>query len=100
MVKHIVMWKIKAHAEGNEKSKNTLLIKEMLLKLKSVINYINSMEVGENINSSDAAFDLVLITTHDDEKSLSEYISHPAHQEVASFIGKVVFERKVVDFDC
>jgi hypothetical protein len=98
MVKHIVMWKLKELAEGNKKSKNILLIKEKLHKLKPIINYINSLEVGENINSSDAAFDLVLITTHLDEKSLSAYTIHPAHQEVASFVGKVVSERKVVDF--
>ncbi len=45
------------------------------------------------------AYDLVFITTHSDEDALTQYISHPAHREVAGFIGKVVAERNVVDFE-
>lgn len=99
MIKHVVMWKLKEEAEGNGKSENIKLVSESLLGLKPVISQINSLEVGENINPTDAAFDLILITTHHDEEALSAYISHPAHKEVAAFVGKVVAERKVVDFE-
>jgi hypothetical protein len=98
MIKHVVMWKLKDEAEGDAKMQNKKLIKEKLLDLKQIIAQIESLEIGENINPAEAAFDLVLISTHSDQDALAAYISHPAHKEVASFIGKVVAERKVVDF--
>ena len=100
MIKHIVMWKLKNEAEGNSKTRNIELVKEKLLSLKPVISQISSLEVGENFNASDAAFDLVLITAHHDKKALSGYIIHPSHKDAAVFIGNVVAERKVVDFEC
>ena len=99
MVRHVVMWKLKSEAEGNGKLKNMELVIETLLSLKPLISQISSLEVGKNFNLSEAAFDLVLITTHDDKETLVQYINHPAHQEAAAFIGKVVAERKVVDFE-
>lgn len=99
MIKHVVMWKLKNEAEGNGKEKNIELVIDKLLKLKSEIEEIDDLEVGKNFNASEAAFDLVLISIHQDKESLAGYISHPAHQEAASFIGKVVAERKVVDFE-
>ena len=99
MIKHVVMWRLKENAEGNDKSGNAAAVTDKLLKLKPVISEIDSIEIGSNINESDAAFDLVLITTHLDKQALATYIAHPAHQEAASFIGKVVAERNVVDFE-
>lgn len=100
MIKHVVMWKLKENAEGNGKSKNRELVKINLLSLKPIISRINSMEIGENFNATDSAYDLDLINTHVDKAALSAYIDHPAHKKVAVFIGKVVAERKVVDFEC
>lgn len=99
MIKHVVMWKLKAEAEGNNKIKNKEIATEKLLGLKPVISQINSLEVGENFTESDAAYDLVLISTHVDKASFAAYIIHPAHKEVAGFIGKIVEDRKVVDFE-
>ncbi len=99
MIKHVVIWKLKDFAEGNDKSTNKDLIKEKLLGLQQKIQQIDSMEVGYNFNPADAAFDVVLITTHETKEALKEYAAHPDHQQVAGFIGKVVDDRKVVDFE-
>ena len=93
------MWKFKDSAEGNSKSENIQITKEKLLQLKPLISHIDSIEVGVNINASEAAFDLVLTSTHKDKKSLTGYIGHPAHMEAARFIGQVVADRKVVDYE-
>ena len=98
MIKHVVMWKLKNEAEGNSKTRNLELVKEKLLSLKPVISQISSLDVGENFNAS--AFDLVLITAHHDKNALTGYINHPSHKEAAVFIGNVIAERKVVDFEC
>jgi len=99
MIKHVVMWRLKDNAVGNNKIKNSEIIIDTLMKLKSEISEIDSLEVGRNFNPSDAAFDLVLITTHQDKDTLSSYIIHPSHQKAASFIGEVIAERNVVDFE-
>jgi len=93
------MWKLKDSAEGNSKIENQELIKEKLLGLKQKIRQIDSMEVGFNFNPTEVANDVVLITTHADKDALSEYAAHPDHKEVAAFIGKVVKDRSVVDFE-
>lgn len=99
MIKHVVMWKLKESAEGNDKGQNKVAIKEKLLALKQKIKQIDSMEVGFNLNQTDAAYDVLLISTHKNKDALAEYAAHPDHQEVAGFIGKIVEDRKVVDFE-
>ena len=100
MIKHVVMWRLKNEAEGKNKSINMKLVMKNLLSLKPTISQINSLEIGENFNQTDMAFDLVLITTHTNQEALSAYIDHPDHKKVAAFIGKVVADQKVVDFEC
>ncbi|NJN25832.1 MAG: Dabb family protein [Cyclobacteriaceae bacterium] len=99
MVKHVVMWKLKNEAEGHSMETNRITAKEKLESLPALISQIESLEVGINLNSSEAAFDLVLITTHRSMDDLSGYVAHEAHQYVAKFIAKIVSERKVVDFE-
>ncbi len=99
MIKHIVMWKLKDEAEGNSKFENKRKVKEKLHGLVDEISDIVTLETGDNFNSSEAAYDLVLITTHATREALTGYINHPAHKEAASFIGKVVADRRVVDFE-
>ncbi|MDK2834550.1 MAG: hypothetical protein PWP63_1637 [Methanolobus sp.] len=60
MLKHIVMWKLKETAEGKNKLENVLLMKRMLESLPGRIPEIEFLEVGVNVNHSDAAYDVVL----------------------------------------
>jgi len=99
MIKHVVMWKLKDEAEGNTKSVNKQKVVDKLHSLVDRIPEIASLETGGNFNPSEAAFDLVLITTHISREALAGYIDHPAHKEAAGFIGKVVADRRVVDFE-
>jgi hypothetical protein len=99
MVKHIVIWKLIDEAEGNSKSVNRQKVTDKLHVLVDKISVITSLETGDNFNPSEAAYDLVLITTHTSRGALARYIEHPAHKEAASFIGKVVADRRVVDFE-
>ena len=50
MIKHIVMWKLKEEAEGNNKEENISIVKDKLNALTHVIEEILSLEVGENFN--------------------------------------------------
>jgi hypothetical protein len=98
MLKHIVMWKLKDHAEGKSKDENAAVMKGMLESLQKKIPEIESLEVGINIDPSGAAYDIVLYSEFMDEASLSVYQEHPEHLKVAEFVAKIREERAVVDY--
>ena len=93
MLKHIVTWKMK---EEN-KAENMAEIKSRLEALVGVIDEIKSLQVG--INENGGEYDIILITDFENKKDLETYDSHPAHQEVRSFVRSVVETRIAVDFN-
>lgn len=95
MIKHIVMWKLK----DENKEKNALKIKKDLEALKSEISQIKEIEVGIDVNKSDAAYDVVLYSTFDSQEDLDSYQVHPKHKEAGVFIRQVVSSRVVVDYE-
>ncbi len=99
MIKHIVMWRFKGSAENNDKKTNLQIAKDELLSLKDKVPSLISIEVGVNINNSDAAYDLALYTEFKDLKGLDEYQNHPEHVKVAGFIRKVNESRVVADYE-
>jgi hypothetical protein len=94
MLVHIVMFAFK---EEN-KQENLHKVKEMLEALPSKIDTLRSMEVGIDISRSERSFDLVLVSTFDDQAGLETYVPHSAHQEVVSVIKEVTTLSKVVDY--
>lgn len=98
MIKHIVMWKLKDFAEGADRFENAGKIKTMLESLKGVIEQIEYIEVGVNFNTSEMAYDAVLISEFENEQKLDEYKNHPEHLKVAQFVAKVKENRAVVDY--
>lgn len=99
MIKHVVMWEFKDFAEGNEKEKNIEIAAEMLLSLKDLVEEIKFLEVGKNINQSEAAYELVLITEFESSADLDQYQVHPEHEKVKDFIGKTAAKRVLVDYE-
>jgi hypothetical protein len=98
MLKHIVMWKLKDHAEGRTLDENAIIMKGMLEALKDTIPEIQFLEVGSNVDHTDAAYDIVLCSEFRDEAALSVYQGHPEHLKVAEFVAKIREERAVVDY--
>lgn len=95
MIKHIVMWKLKDENKGE----NALKIKKDLEALKSEISEIKEIEVGIDVNKSEAAYDVVLYSTFDSQEDLDNYQVHPKHKEAGVFIRQVVSSRVVVDYE-
>lgn len=94
MLVHIVMFQFK---EEN-KQENLEKVKAMLEALPSKIETLRSMEVGIDISKSERSFDMVLVSTFDDQSGLDVYAPHSAHQEVVRFIKEVTILSKVVDY--
>ncbi len=100
MIKHVVMWEFKDHAEGNDKERNIALAAEKIMELKDLADVIQFIEVGINLNKADdQAYDLVLISDFKTLSDLDEYQNHPDHQKVKDFVKKVVDKRVVVDYE-
>ncbi len=96
MIKHVVMWMVDA-GDPVEKQKAVHEITEMLQGLVDKIPHVKTLEVGKNFNTSGAAFDVVLITSHDSRDALQKYRAHPDHVTIAEKIGELTTGRAVVD---
>lgn len=99
MIKHIVMWRLKDSAEGASKEENAGKMKKMLEALPAVIPEIEHLEVGMNGIESPAAYDVALYSAFASFDALDTYQKHPEHEKCKEFIGKIVSERAVVDYE-
>jgi len=99
MIIHIVMFTLKDFAEGKDKSENLIIMKEKLESLIDSVDQIRKIEVGLNINTNPAAYDIVLYSEFDSDEDLDAYQIHPAHRKVSDFIGEISDKRVVVDYE-
>lgn len=99
MVKHIVFWKLKDEANGNNKAANAQLIKEKLEDLNGKIEGLVKVEVGINFLDSPANYDVALYSEVASKEALDFYQNHPLHQAVLPFVREVVSGRIAVDYE-
>lgn len=99
MIKHIVMWRLKESAHGNDKATNARLIKQKLEALQGRIPGLLRIEVGIDFSREEASGDVVLYCEFATRDALHAYHTHPEHQAVVSFIGEARNERRVVDYE-
>lgn len=95
MLRHIVMVQFKDRTTKDEEAAK---LKKMLEDLTDEIPSLYTMEVGLNVNTKPAAFDLVLIADFENEMGLNAYRIHPAHKEVLDYLKKIVEKTAVVDY--
>lgn len=98
MIKHIVMWTLKARAEGADGEENARAMKMMLEGLAGKIPGLRHIEVGLHIVRSSLPCQVVLYSELESEEALQEYQQHPEHLRCVEFVQKVVAERNVLDY--
>lgn len=96
MVKHIVMYKLKPFAEGEDKKANAIKIKKKLESLQNVVPGAFKIEVGINYNPG--GYDVVLYSEFNDHDALETYQIHPEHIRVKEFVHSVIESRVVADY--
>jgi hypothetical protein len=99
MVKHIVMWKLRESANGNDRATNARLIKERLEALRGRIPGLLRIEVGIDFSGAEGSCDLALYSELASRAALDDYQAHPAHQAVLPFVRAAVSERRAVDYE-
>lgn len=98
MIRHIVMWKLKPHAEGNDKQTNASLIKQKIEALANLVPGMLKLEAGIDLGLDVAEFDVVLYSEFENEDALAAYQAHPEHKALIPFIGAVRETRCAIDY--
>ncbi len=96
MVKHIVCFKLTGTAE--ERLIVAGKFKEALLTLPSVIEPLQSIEVGINENPSET-WDVVLTAIVPMMEDVAVYAKHPAHVAAAALLNGHKTDRACVDYE-
>ncbi|MEY8877314.1 MAG: Dabb family protein [Leptothrix sp. (in: b-proteobacteria)] len=99
MIKHIVIWRLKEQAHGNDRATNARLIKAQLEALVGQVPGLLAVEVGIDFSATDTSGDVVLVSDFESRAALEGYQHHPAHVAVAGFIGEARSERRMVDYE-
>lgn len=99
MIKHIVVWRLKESAHGNDRATNARLIKEKLESLRGKISGLIAIEVGIDFARTESSDDIVLYSEFVSRAALDEYQSHPEHKAIMPFILEARQERRMVDYE-
>jgi hypothetical protein len=98
MIRHIVMFKIKADRPESVKKENLKKLKKMIDDLKERIPEIYRLETGMNISTRPIAYDLVLVSDFKTSEDLDAYIAHPDHQKLVDYLNTIRESVAVVDY--
>ena len=99
MVKHVILWTLKAQYSGAQMEEIKAGIKEGLEGLKGQIPGLVDIKVYTNGLSSSNT-DLMLDSTFENEEALKNYATHPAHVAVAdNKVRPFTASRNCLDFE-
>jgi len=99
MIKHIVMWKLKDHAEGADRASNAAKLKALLETCDNLVPGMHKLEAAIASPALEATYDVILYTEFADRAALDAYQEHPVHQAIKPFIGAVRSERQCMDYE-
>jgi quinol monooxygenase YgiN len=99
MLKHIVMWKLKDHAEGADRAMNATEMKRRLDACAGIVPGMHAFEVVIAQPGLEATYDVVLYSEFDDKAALDAYVQHPTHKALVPFIGAIREARQCMDYE-
>lgn len=98
MIKHIVMWQLKDHAEGADKATNALKMKSMLDACAGLVPGMHAFEVAIAQPGMECTYDVVLYSEFESVAALEAYQNHPQHVALKPFVGAVRVARQCMDY--
>lgn len=100
MVKHIILWKLRAEMSAEEKQMRAEAIKQGLEGLKGQVPGLLDIHVQISGVLSSSNADIMLDSTLESEEALKGYAVHPAHVAVANGVVRPYTEvRTCLDFE-
>jgi len=98
MIKHIVLWKLKEHAEGANRVTNANKMKAMLDACANLVPGIVKFEAVLAQPGLEATYDVILYSEFEDKTALEAYQNHPDHVALKPFFGAVREARQCMDY--
>ncbi len=98
MIKHIVMWQLKDHAEGADKAANAVKMKALLDACNGIVPGMLKLEVAIAQPDLEATYDVVMYSEFTSSVALDAYKNHPQHQALKPFVGAVRLARQCMDY--
>nr|WP_221196923.1 Dabb family protein [Herbaspirillum sp. Sphag1AN] len=99
VLKHIVMWKLKEHAEGADKASNAQKLKVMLDACSALVPGILKFEVALAQPGLEATYDVILYAEFASREVLDAYQEHPDHIKIKPFVGAIREARQCMDYE-
>ncbi len=99
MIKHIVMWQLKEHAEGHDKGANAARMKELLTACSGIVPGMLKLEVALAQPGLDCTYDVVMYTEFASREALDAYQNHPQHVALKPFVAAVRSARQCMDYE-
>ena len=99
MLRHIVLWTFKDHAEGADKAHNIARARALLEGCAALTPGIQHFHVATAQSGLMFHADLVLDSSFTDRAALEAYQHHPDHVAIKPFMAAAVAARHCVDFE-
>jgi len=100
MIKHIVLWKLKDHAEGADLAANAIKMKAMLDGCAGIVPGMGAFDVViAHPALTGSTHDFALYSEFTDAAALQAYQEHPTHVAIKPFFGAVVASRACIDYE-
>ena len=93
-VKRVSLFRLKRRGTGDIEK-----VVSALQSMKDKVSSLIDIEVGVNLSDSAEAYDVVLIVTFKDIKSLRKYEQDPFHLSVKEIVVGLKENRAVVDYE-
>ncbi len=99
MIKHIVIWQLKDHAEGADKAANAAKLKTLLEACADIVPGILKLEVATAQPGLECTYDVVLYSEFASREALDAYQNHPQHVALKPFVSAVRVARQCMDYE-
>jgi Stress responsive A/B Barrel Domain len=97
MIQHIVAFRLSG-TDNEEKRRQSSLAQAELRKLGSgQIPGLIDLRVRPDLGKVATHWDLVLVSHHESETALENYMAHPLHVDVAQKVAAHVAEKVIID---
>jgi len=98
MIRHVVMWKLKAEDPAGKKAAAEAMA-AALEPLAGQIEGLESVTVRPNAANGDSNWDVILVSDHVSVEALAVYATHPLHVTAGAVVKANTRERACVDFE-
>jgi hypothetical protein len=97
MIQHVVAFRLSAADKEGKHQQSALAQKELRKLNNSRIPGLLDLQVRPDLGKDNSHWDLVLVSHHESESALADYMAHPIHIAVAKEVATHVAEKAIID---